>query len=162
MNARTSARRASTSDLSRSSVISESLHVLEPGSQVQNAIYLAGGSDWPVSPEEWEERARETLAQGPFDYVAGGAGSESTVRANREAFERRRLRPRMLTGNVERDLSVEVCGTRSAAPFLLAPIGVLGIVHPEAEIAAARAAAATRVPLVLSTASSRSLEDVAE
>src|SRR5262245_60061868 len=84
------------------------------------------------------------------------------MRANRDAFERRRLRPRMLSGNAERDLSVEVCGTRSAAPFLLAPIGVLGIVHPEAEVAAARAAAATGVPLVLSTAASRSLEDVAE
>ena len=58
----------------------ESLHVLEPGSQVQNAIYLAGGSAWPVSPDEWEARARETLAPGPFDYVAGGAGSEATSR----------------------------------------------------------------------------------
>ena len=95
--------------------------MLEPGSQVQNAIYLAGGSEWPVSPEDWEARAREPLEQGPFDYVAGGAGSESTVRANREAFERRRLRPRMLVGTAERDLSVEVLGLRSPAPFLLAP-----------------------------------------
>ena len=46
-------------------------------------------TQWPVSAEDWEARARETLEQGPFDYVAGGAGSESTVRANREAFERR-------------------------------------------------------------------------
>ena len=57
--------------------------MLEPGSQVQNAIYLAGGPEWPVSPEDWERRAAETLAQAPFDYVAGGAGSEATVRANR-------------------------------------------------------------------------------
>src|SRR5215204_2904679 len=161
MNARTSARRASTSDLSRSSVISESLHVLEPGSQVQNAIYLSGGSEWPVSPEEWEERARETLSQAPFDYVAGGAGSESTVRANREAFERIRLRPRMLTGNAERDLSIEVLGLRSPAPFLLGPVGVLSIVHPEAELGVARASKATGVPLVLSSAASASLEEVA-
>src|SRR5918995_348519 len=119
MNARTSARRADTSGLSRTSVMGESLHVLEPGSQVQNAIYLAGGSDWPISPEEWETRAREALEQGLFDYVAGGAGSEATVRANREAFERRRLRPRMLTGNADRDLSVEVLGMRSPAWFQL-------------------------------------------
>ena len=105
--------------------------MLEPGSQVQNAIYLAGGGQWPVSPEDWEARARETLEQGPFDYVAGGAGSESTIRANREAFERRRLRPRMLVGTAERDLSVEVLGLRSPAPFLLAPVGVLSIVHEE-------------------------------
>jgi len=134
---------------------------LEPGSQVQNAIYLGGGSEWPVSPEEWEERARETLAHGPFDYVAGGAGSESTVRANREAFDRRRLRPRMLTGNVERDLSVEVLGLRSPAPFLLGPVGVLSIVHPDAELGVARASKATGVPMMLSSAASTSLEEVA-
>ena len=139
----------------------ESLHVLEPGSQVQNAIYLAGGSDWPVSPEEWEARARETLEQGPFDYVAGGAGSEATVRANVEAFERRRVRPRMLTGNADRDVSVEVLGLASPAPFLLGPVGVLSIVHPEAELGVARASKATGVPLVLSSAASSSLEDVA-
>ena len=135
--------------------------MLEPGSQVQNAIYLAGGAEWPVSPEDWEAGARERLEQGPFDYVAGGAGSEATVRANREAFERRRLRPRMLTGNAERDLSVEVLGLRSPAPFLLGPVGVLSIVHPEAELGVARASKATGVPMVLSSAASTSLEDVA-
>ena len=135
--------------------------MLEPGSQVQNAIYLAGGAEWPVSPEDWEAGARDRLEQGPFDYVAGGAGSEATVRANREAFERRRLRPRMLTGNAERDLSVEVLGLRSPAPFLLGPVGVLSIVHPEAELGVARASKATGVPMVLSSAASTSLEDVA-
>ena len=135
--------------------------MLEPGSQVQNAIYLAGGAEWPVSPDDWEAGARERLEQGPFDYVAGGAGSEATVRANREAFERRRLRPRMLTGNAERDLAVEVLGLRSPAPFLLGPVGVLSIVHPEAELGVARASKATGVPMVLSSAASTSLEDVA-
>jgi lactate 2-monooxygenase len=132
------------------------------GSQVQNAIYVSGESPWPVSPEEWEARAAEALEPGPFDYIAGGAGSESTMRANLEAFERRRLRPRMLRGNRERDLSVEVLGTRSPAPFLLAPIGVLSIAHTEGELAVARAAAATDIPMVLSSAASHSLEDVAE
>jgi lactate 2-monooxygenase len=135
--------------------------MLERGSQVQNAIYLAGGSEWPISPEEWEARAHEQLEQGPFDYVAGGAGSEATVRANREAVERRQLRPRMLTGNAERDLSVEVLGLRSPVPFLLAPVGVLSIVHPEAELGVARASRATGVPMILSSAASTSLEDVA-
>jgi lactate 2-monooxygenase len=139
----------------------ESLHVLEPGSQVQNAIYLAGGSEWPISPEDWEAGARAALAPGPFDYVAGGAGSEATMRANREAFERRRLRARMLVGTADRDLSIEVLGLRSPVPFLLAPVGVLSIVHPDAERAVARAAAATGVPMVLSSAASTSLEDVA-
>jgi (S)-2-hydroxy-acid oxidase/4-hydroxymandelate oxidase len=132
------------------------------GSQVQNAIYVSGESPWPVSPEEWEARAAEALEPGPFDYIAGGAGSESTMRANLEAFERRRLRPRMLRGNREREIYVDVLGTSSPAPFLLAPIGVLSIAHPEAELAVARAAAATGIPMVLSSAASHSLEEVAE
>jgi lactate 2-monooxygenase len=132
------------------------------GSQVQNAIYVSGQSPWPIAPEEWEARAAEVLEPGPFDYIAGGAGSEATMRANLEAFERRRLRPRMLTGNIERDISVEVLGISSPAPFLLAPIGVLSIAHADGELAVARAAAATGVPIVLSSAASHSLEEVAE
>jgi lactate 2-monooxygenase len=131
------------------------------GSQVQNAIYVSGESPWPISPEEWEARAAEVLDAGPFDYIAGGAGSEATMRANLEAFDRRRLRPRMLTGNADRDISIEVLGTSSPAPFLLAPIGVLSIAHAEGEIAVARAAAASGIPMVLSSAASHSLEDVA-
>ena len=102
------------------------------------------------------------LEPGPFDYIAGGAGSETTMRANLEAFERRRLRPRMLTGNTERDISVDVVGTRSPAPFFLAPIGVLSIAHADGELAVGRAAAATGVPFVVSSAASHSLEEVAE
>jgi lactate 2-monooxygenase len=131
------------------------------GSQVQNAIYVSSESPWPIAPEEWEARAAEVLEPGPFDYIAGGAGSESTMRANLEPFERRRLRPRMLTGNRERDLSVAVLGLRSPAPFLLAPIGVLSIAHPDGELAVARASAATGVPMLLSSAASHSLEEVA-
>jgi lactate 2-monooxygenase len=132
------------------------------GSQVQNAIYVSGQSPWPIAPEEWEARAAEVLEPGPFDYIAGGAGSEATMRVNLEAFERRRLRPRMLTGNIERDISVEVLGISSPAPFLLAPIGVLSIAHADGELAVARAAAATGVPIVLSSAASHSIEEVAE
>jgi isopentenyl diphosphate isomerase/L-lactate dehydrogenase-like FMN-dependent dehydrogenase len=68
----------------------------------------------------------------------------------------------MLAGNIERDLSVEVLGTRSAAPFFLAPIGVLSIAHTDGELAPARAAAATGVPFILSSAASHSIEEVAE
>jgi lactate 2-monooxygenase len=131
------------------------------GSQVQNAIYVSGESPWPIAPEEWEARAAEVLDAASFDYIAGGAGSEATIRANRDAFERRRLRPRMLAGNAKRDLSVEVLGTSSPAPFLLAPIGVLSIAHPDGELAVARAAATMDVPMILSSAASHSLEDVA-
>src|SRR5438093_8852022 len=132
------------------------------GSQFQNEIYVTGESPWPVGADEWEALASEKLEPGPFGYIAGGAGNESTLRANREAFERRRLRPRMLAGNTVRDLSVEVLGTSSPFPFFLAPIGVLSIAHPDGELAAARAAAALRIPFVLSSAASHSLEEVAD
>jgi isopentenyl diphosphate isomerase/L-lactate dehydrogenase-like FMN-dependent dehydrogenase len=132
------------------------------GTQVQNEIYVSGESPWPVGADDWETRAAEKLDAGPFGYIAGGAGSESTMRANREAFERRRLRPRMLGGHTERELSVDVLGTPSPFPFLLAPVGVLSIAHEEGELAPARAAAVTRVPFVLSTAASHSIEEIAD
>jgi isopentenyl diphosphate isomerase/L-lactate dehydrogenase-like FMN-dependent dehydrogenase len=132
------------------------------GSGYQNAIYAGGAEQWPIGAAEWEERARAALDAKPFNYIAGGAGSELTMRANLEAFERRRLRPRMLSGNTSRDISVGVLGARSPAPFFLAPIGVLSIAHEEGELAVARAAAATGVPMVLSSAASHSIEEVAE
>ena len=132
------------------------------GTHVQNEIYVSGQSPWPVSAREWEAKAEEVLDPGPFGYIAGGAGDEATMRANREAFERRRLRPRMLAGNLERELAVEVLGTSSPFPFLLAPVGVLSIAHPEGELAPARAAAEARVPFILSSAASHSIEEIAE
>jgi isopentenyl diphosphate isomerase/L-lactate dehydrogenase-like FMN-dependent dehydrogenase len=132
------------------------------GSRIQNAIYAMGEPPGPIDPDEWETAAREKLPPEVFDYIAGGAGAEWTMRANLEAFYNRRIRPRMLTSNAERELSVEVLGTRSAAPFFLAPIGgVMTLLDPEGEKAVARAAAATGVPIVLSSAASTSLEDVA-
>jgi len=133
------------------------------GALVQNAIYIARQPpDWPMTAEDWERAAEEKLDPEPFGYVAGGAGSEATMRANIEAFERWRIRPHMLSGNAQRDISAEVLGMRSPAPFLLAPIGVLSIVHPEGEIAVAQAAAASGVPMVLSSAATHSIEEVAE
>jgi L-lactate dehydrogenase (cytochrome) len=131
------------------------------GSLVQNAIYIAGEAEWPIGPEDWEAAAEAAIDPGAFGYIAGGAGGEATMRSNLEAFERRRLRPRMLAGNTERDVSVEVLDTRSAAPFFLGPVGVLSIAHEEAEIGAARGAAASGVPFVLSSAASSSIEDIA-
>jgi lactate 2-monooxygenase len=132
------------------------------GSQVQNEIYISGESPWPIGSDDWEAGAAAKLDSGPFGYIAGGAGEEATMRANRVAFERRRLRPRMLTGNTERDLSIEVVGTPSPFPFLLAPVGVLSIAHEDGELAPARAAAELGVPFVLSSAASHSIEEIAE
>jgi L-lactate dehydrogenase (cytochrome) len=132
------------------------------GSLVQNAIYIAGEAEWPIGPEDWEAAAEAKLDPGAFGYIAGGAGGESTMRSNLAAFERHTLRPRMLAGNTERDVSVEVLGTRSAAPFWLGPVGVLSIAHSEKEVGAARGAAAAGVPFILSSAASSTIEDVAE
>jgi isopentenyl diphosphate isomerase/L-lactate dehydrogenase-like FMN-dependent dehydrogenase len=115
----------------------------------------------PLSPEELEQRAREVLPAEAYTYVAGGAGGEDTVRANREAFHRWRIVPRFLRDVARRDLGVEVFGQRFPAPVLLAPIGVQAMLHPEAELAVARAARSVGVPLVLSTVASTPLEAVA-
>jgi lactate 2-monooxygenase len=133
------------------------------GSAVQNAIYFAQQPpEWPIEAADWERAAQAKLDAGAYGYIAGGAGSEATMRANVEAFARWRLRPRMLAGNDTRDISVEVLGLRSPAPFFLAPIGVLSIAHEDGEVAAAQAAAASGVPLLLSSAATHSLEQIAE
>jgi isopentenyl diphosphate isomerase/L-lactate dehydrogenase-like FMN-dependent dehydrogenase len=130
------------------------------------AIYQAGlrgeTLPQPISYEELERQAREVLAPEAFDYVAGGAGAEDTIRANRVAFERWGLVPRFLRNVERRDLSVSVLGQRLRVPMLLAPIGVQSIIHEEGELAVARAARALEIPMILSTLSSYTLEGVAE
>jgi isopentenyl diphosphate isomerase/L-lactate dehydrogenase-like FMN-dependent dehydrogenase len=129
-------------------------------------IYLAGLSGrkpgQPLAPEELEEQARAVLPTPAYIYVAGGAGGEETVRANRDAFRRWRIVPRFLRDVSRRDLGIELFGRRLPAPVLLAPVGVQGMLHAEAELAVARAARSLGVPMVLSTVSSTPLEAVAE
>ncbi|HEX5450539.1 MAG TPA: alpha-hydroxy-acid oxidizing protein [Gaiellaceae bacterium] len=133
------------------------------GSLIQNAIYIAQQPpEWPIEAADWERAAEAKLDSGAFGYIAGGAGAESTMRANLCAFEKWRIRPRMLTGNAVRDQSVDVLGLHSPAPFLLAPIGVLSIAHEEGELAVARASASAGVPMVLSSAATNSIEEIAE
>jgi isopentenyl diphosphate isomerase/L-lactate dehydrogenase-like FMN-dependent dehydrogenase len=96
-----------------------------------------------------------------YAYVAGGAGLEQTIEANRAAFDRRRIVPRVLRDVSERDLSVELLGRRLPTPFLLAPIGVLELVHREADLAVARAAAAEGLPMIFSNQASRPMEECA-
>ena len=132
------------------------------GAMIQNAIYIAQQPpEWPIEAADWERAAEAKLDAGAFGYIAGGAGSESTVRANLEAFGRWRIRPRMLTGNVVRDISVDVLGMHSPGPFFLAPIGVLSIAHEEAEVAVGHASASSGIPMLLSSAATHSIEEVA-
>jgi isopentenyl diphosphate isomerase/L-lactate dehydrogenase-like FMN-dependent dehydrogenase len=132
----------------------------------QMEIYLNGlhgqRPTQPLAPEALKEMARALLPPAAYVYVAGGAGGEETGRANRDAFRRWRIVPRFLRDVSRRDLSIELLGQRLPAPVLLAPIGVQGMLHPEAERAVARAARSLGVPLILSTVSSTPLEAVAE
>lgn len=132
----------------------------------QSEIYLQGLADtlppFTTNGAELEGAAREALEPTAFGYVAGAAGSGATNRANLAAFDRWRLVPRMLTGATVRDLSTTVLGTEMPAPVLLAPVGVQSILHPDGELATARAAASLGVPMVMSTASSHSIEEVAD
>lgn len=136
------------------------------GDEREGEIYFRGLSgdrlSVPASLAALEQKAKETLKPEAWDYVAGGAGGEATIRANREAFDRWRLVPRMLRDISNREMSTEVLGTKWPAPVMLAPVGVQGIVHPDGEVATARAAAALGVPMVMSTAASRPMEEVAK
>src|SRR4051812_34554776 len=135
------------------------------GVQRQLDIYLGGlkgqRPTQPIAPEELELQARAVLPPQAYVYVAGGAGREDTVRANRDAFLRWRILPRLLRDVARRDLGVDLLGRRLPAPVLVAPVGVQSMLHPEAELAVARAARAVGVPMVLSSVSSTPLEAVA-
>ena len=132
----------------------------------QYGIYLAGtageGPAHPVAWDELERAAAEALDDAPRGYVWGGAGTGATMRANLDAFARRRIVPRMLRDVAERDLSATVLGAAMPAPVLLAPIGVQVIVHPEGELASAGAAGEVGLPYVASTAAAHSLEEIAK
>ncbi len=136
-----------------------------PFGAYQAEIYLNGLAgvlpDFTTDASGLEESARQRLEPGPFWYVAGAAGTGATASANREAFDRWRIVPRMLRDATTRNLSTTVLGTEMPAPILTAPVGVQSILHPDGELATARAAAALGLPMVLSTASSYSIEEVA-
>jgi lactate 2-monooxygenase len=136
-----------------------------PFANYQYEIYLQGMAgqrpDHPLGWADLEAAAEAALDPGPRGYLFGGASTEDTMRANLEAFRRRRIVPRMLEDVSERDLSTTVLGTAMPAPLLLAPIGVQSILHPDGELASARAAASAGVPYVASTAASHTLEDIA-
>ena len=139
---------------------------IAPGPRRQMEIYRAGLDGQmplqPVSLEALERKAESVLNRAAYDYVAGGAGSEQTVRANREAFERWRIVPRFLRNVGRRDLGIDLLGLHLPVPVMIAPVGVLSILHKEADLAVARAARAHGVPVILSTASSKTIEEVAD
>ncbi len=137
-----------------------------PYANYQYEIYLRGmAGQRPARTLDWrrlEQDALSLLRRGPRGYIAGGAGLGETMRANREAFDRWRLRPRMLRDVSERTLARTVLHTELPAPVLLAPIGVQTLAHPDGELAMARGAAQVGVPFVASTAASHTIEQIAD
>ena len=135
------------------------------GRERQFEVYVGGARGIrprvPVSVERLERRAREEMTPEGYAYVAGGAGTEETIRENRAAFERWRIVPRMLRDVSARDTTVELLGSRLPSPFVLCPIGVLEMAHRDADIAVARAAAAEGVPMIFSNQASRPMEECA-
>ena len=135
------------------------------GRERQFEVYVGGARGVhptvPVSFERLERAARKAMTPEGFAYVAGGAGTEETMRGNRAAFDRWRIVPRVLHDVSTRDTAVEVLGTSMPSPFVLCPIGVLEMAHREADVAVARAAAAEGIPFIFSNQASRPMEETA-
>lgn len=134
----------------------------------QLGIYLSGmfegrTPDITTDLARLEEQAREVLAPEALGYIVPSAGHGSTARANREAFDRWQIVPRMLRGvSAQRDHSCTILGTTMPAPVMIAPVGVQTLAHPEGELATVRAAASVGVPYIHSTAAAHTFEQVAE
>lgn len=120
-----------------------------------------GPVDLPLNLAEFEEAARLRLTRNAYEYYAGGADDEVTLRANREAYRRFHLRPRVLVDVSRVDASLELLGTRLSLPVLLAPTAFQRLAHPEGELASARAARAEGTLLVASTLSTTGVEEIA-
>jgi lactate 2-monooxygenase len=137
----------------------------EFGRERQAAIYKGGiagrKNKIPVQHHLLYQKASEKMSPDAHSYICGGAGMEKTMSANREAFTRRQIVPRMLNDVSERDLSIELFGKKHPAPFLISPIGVLEMVHPKADLAVAQAAAAEQVPMIFSNQASVDMETCA-
>ena len=133
----------------------------------QNEIYLAGFSGrlprFPMRFDELEAKAHAAMPESLVSYVAGGCGDEHTQEANVAAFDKWGLMPRMFVGAKRRDLSVELFGMKLPSPLFMTPNGVIGLCAQDGhgDLATARAAALTGVPMVASTLSVDPLEAVA-
>lgn len=134
----------------------------------QNEIYFAGlmgvAPTFPMVFADLEAKAEAALPPSIWSYVAGGAGDEFTQRANATAFQQWGLMPRMMRASKDRDMSVELFGMTLSSPLFLCPIGVIGLCTQDGhgDLATARAAARTGVPMVASTLTVDPMEDVAK
>ena len=144
----------------------ESTHLtIGPGRSRQNAIYRGGALGRrpvvPTRPDELEAQARQVMSRQAWAYVAGGAGAGATMRANRAAFDRWAIVPRMLRDVSQRDLDIDLFGRRLPAPLLVAPVGAAGLVARDADVHIGAAAAQLGLPYIFSNQGSSPMEDTA-
>lgn len=136
------------------------------GPETQGGIYLRGlGGATPDIPTNFiglETAAKQKMSPEAWAYTAGSAGLEMAADANRAAFNRFPIAPRMLAGAATRNLACEIFGARVAAPVMSCPIGVLEMMHPEADLAVARAMAKLNLPMIISSQASMPMEKIAE
>lgn len=111
---------------------------------------------------ELQRRARKLLPRSVYDYYAGGSGRERTLRANEKAWRQVWMAPRVLRGVPAVDTATRLLGTEFATPLCVAPTGFHGLAHPEGELATAAGTARAGALFVLSTRSTRRIEDVGE
>lgn len=131
----------------------------------QKEIYLNGFAGKQavakISFQKLEQEARQKMSEQAFAYIAGGAGNESTMSGNLAAFEKWKIVPRMLRNVSERDTSIELFGQKLPTPFFLSPVGVLEMVHAEADLAVAKAASSLGMPFIFSNQASKPMEQCA-
>ena len=126
-----------------------------------SAQTVAPSSHDPICLADFEPLAKAKMSATSWEYITAGAADEITVRWNKEAYQRIRLRPRVLVDVSKLDTRVTLFGQEHDFPILLAPTSAQTLTHPEGELATARGAAAAGAAMVLSSFSSTSLEDVA-
>jgi (S)-3,5-dihydroxyphenylglycine transaminase len=115
----------------------------------------------PLTLADYAVLAEQRLSPGVWDFLAGGAGEECTLGANLAAFDRIRLRPRVLTGSGEPDLRTRILGADWAAPLGIAPMAYHTLADTEGEVATVRAAGDAGLPCVISTFAGRTVEQIA-
>jgi isopentenyl diphosphate isomerase/L-lactate dehydrogenase-like FMN-dependent dehydrogenase len=115
-----------------------------------------------VNVNDFEAPARARIESSYWDYYMGGSGDEVTLRANRTAFERLVLRPRMLVDVSSCQVQTSVLGTPLSMPLLVAPMAFHGFAHPEGECETARGAGKAGTLLIVPTVTHRTIEEIAE
>ncbi len=128
----------------------------------EERIMTSESSGGFVTLSDLEEVASKKVGAPAWAYVQGGAGEERTLRANREAFQRWTLRPRVLVDVTALDLTAKVLNEKVSAPFYISAAASQGILHPDGEAGTARAASAANVLAMFSTLSTLSLEQIAQ